>query len=178
MGQRSSRRALADQPLHLYLSTFWFVCFFFFFFKQKTAYEIQGDWSSDVCSSDLLFRLPFILWILSRCIGAFRCGRSTTHSQRPADRVTYLESDGEHPCRQKQKLHYAPPIRTCSWQRHLYWRRLGPRSPHRRSCPSASLTGIVSEGNAFPRTAAMPTSIESSPWAWPNSSSRRHLRIP
>src|SRR5216117_275202 len=29
---------------------------FFFFFKQKTAYEIRkGDWSSDVCSSDLPF---------------------------------------------------------------------------------------------------------------------------
>src|SRR5216110_2017545 len=29
--------------------------FFFFFFKQKTAYEISSrDWSSDVCSSDLL----------------------------------------------------------------------------------------------------------------------------
>ena len=28
----------------------------FFFFKQKTAYEIHsGDWSSDVCSSDLWF---------------------------------------------------------------------------------------------------------------------------
>ena len=28
-----------------------------FFFKQKTAYEIgTGDWSSDVCSSDLLGR--------------------------------------------------------------------------------------------------------------------------
>ena len=28
--------------------------FVFFFFKQKTAYEIgTGDWSSDVCSSDL-----------------------------------------------------------------------------------------------------------------------------
>ena len=27
---------------------------YFFFFKQKTAYEIyQCDWSSDVCSSDL-----------------------------------------------------------------------------------------------------------------------------
>ncbi len=27
----------------------------FFFFKQKTAYEIyQCDWSSDVCSSDLV----------------------------------------------------------------------------------------------------------------------------
>src|SRR3546814_17482655 len=28
----------------------------FFFFKQKTAYEMRiSDWSSDVCSSDLLF---------------------------------------------------------------------------------------------------------------------------
>src|SRR3546814_2115444 len=32
---------------------FFFVCFFFF--KQKTAYEMRiSDWSSDVCSSDLL----------------------------------------------------------------------------------------------------------------------------
>src|SRR5881398_2066004 len=31
-----------------------FFFFFFFFFKQKTAYEmLSGDWSSDVCSSDL-----------------------------------------------------------------------------------------------------------------------------
>src|SRR3546814_3751414 len=30
--------------------------FCFFFFKQKTAYEMRiSDWSSDVCSSDLLF---------------------------------------------------------------------------------------------------------------------------
>src|SRR3546814_17977067 len=29
-------------------------CFYFFFFKQKTAYELRiSDWSSDVCSSDL-----------------------------------------------------------------------------------------------------------------------------
>src|SRR3546814_9531424 len=29
----------------------------FFFFKQKTAYEMRiSDWSSDVCSSDLFFR--------------------------------------------------------------------------------------------------------------------------
>src|SRR3546814_19670387 len=29
-----------------------------FFFKQKTAYEMRiSDWSSDVCSSDLRFRL-------------------------------------------------------------------------------------------------------------------------
>src|SRR3546814_9427562 len=30
----------------------------FFFFKQKTAYEMRiSDWSSDVCSSDLLDEL-------------------------------------------------------------------------------------------------------------------------
>src|SRR3546814_8943971 len=45
---------------------YWFIIFFFisfilllsvcvFFFKQKTAYEMRiSDWSSDVCSSDLL----------------------------------------------------------------------------------------------------------------------------
>src|SRR3546814_3526281 len=36
----------------------WFVFFFvwfFVFFKQKTAYEMRmSDWSSDVCSSDLI----------------------------------------------------------------------------------------------------------------------------
>src|SRR3546814_3502875 len=32
--------------------------FVFFFFKQKTAYEMRiSDWSSDVCSSDLLAHL-------------------------------------------------------------------------------------------------------------------------
>src|SRR3546814_19113263 len=33
---------------------YWFMVFFFFF-KQKTAYELRiSDWSSDVCSSDLI----------------------------------------------------------------------------------------------------------------------------
>ena len=33
-----------------------YVFIVFFFFKQKTAYEIyQCDWSSDVCSSDLVY---------------------------------------------------------------------------------------------------------------------------
>src|SRR3546814_9817962 len=32
---------------------------YFFFFKQKTAYEMRiSDWSSDVCSSDLLRSVP------------------------------------------------------------------------------------------------------------------------
>src|SRR3546814_3384715 len=34
-----------------------FVVCCFFFFKQKTAYEMRiSDWSSDVCSSDLAYR--------------------------------------------------------------------------------------------------------------------------
>src|SRR3546814_7101718 len=33
-------------------------CSVFFFFKQKTAYEMRiSDWSSDVCSSDLELHL-------------------------------------------------------------------------------------------------------------------------
>src|SRR3546814_6308172 len=38
----------------------WYVVivFWFFFFKQKTAYEMRiSDWSSDVCSSDLVAEL-------------------------------------------------------------------------------------------------------------------------
>src|SRR5213596_1633156 len=43
---------------------------FFFFFKQKTAYEIRPcDWSSDVCSSDL---------IATRALRA--CSRNTAHT--------------------------------------------------------------------------------------------------
>src|SRR5213075_3546102 len=39
----------------LLMHSCFFICIFiFFFFKQKTAYEItRRDWSSDVCSSDL-----------------------------------------------------------------------------------------------------------------------------
>src|SRR3546814_3240949 len=38
----------------MYLCNLYFLMIFFFFFKQKTAYEMRiSDWSSDVCSSDL-----------------------------------------------------------------------------------------------------------------------------
>src|SRR3546814_10056689 len=43
----------------LFLLVFYivFICYCFFFFKQKTAYEMRiSDWSSDVCSSDLFER--------------------------------------------------------------------------------------------------------------------------
>src|SRR3546814_8138838 len=41
--------------MFIFLSTF-----LFFFFKQKTAYEMRiSDWSSDVCSSDLRLARPW-----------------------------------------------------------------------------------------------------------------------
>src|SRR3546814_1243868 len=40
--------------IFILLCIFQMCCVVFFFFKQKTAYEIRiSDWSSDVCSSDL-----------------------------------------------------------------------------------------------------------------------------
>src|SRR3546814_7601694 len=50
------------------------VCFFvlFFFFKQKTAYEMRiSDWSSDVCSSDLM---PADVKVTERYVAALQYG--------------------------------------------------------------------------------------------------------
>src|SRR3546814_6133627 len=42
----------------MFSSSLLWLIFSFFFFKQKTAYELRiSDWSSDVCSSDLFDRL-------------------------------------------------------------------------------------------------------------------------
>src|SRR3546814_9873440 len=50
-----------------------FVCVWFFFIKRKTAYELRvSDWSSDVCSSDLV-PLPIVATIpLLRGVGIAR----------------------------------------------------------------------------------------------------------
>src|SRR3546814_2621670 len=46
-------------------SCFYFV---FFFFKQKTAYEMRiSDWSSDVCSSDLCIAILAALALPAGC---------------------------------------------------------------------------------------------------------------
>src|SRR3546814_4661939 len=43
--------------------------FVFFFFKQKTAYEMRiSDWSSDVCSSDLALRRSRQVLDAAQCI--------------------------------------------------------------------------------------------------------------
>src|SRR3546814_6738991 len=60
-------------------------CVLFFFFKQKTAYEMRiSDWSSDVCSSDLQRRR-------ARCIegvpGHLQPWRSNPGSRLPRYRA-------------------------------------------------------------------------------------------
>src|SRR3546814_4137286 len=60
--------------------SFLLVCVFLFFFKQKTAYEMRiSDWSSDVCSSDLVRAVSRVNW--SKVVSG---GVSSTCSARNA----------------------------------------------------------------------------------------------
>src|SRR3546814_10635093 len=54
--------------------------FDFFFFKQKTAYEMRiSDWSSDVCSSDLLLWVT-VMGLAGSAVALFeRALRRDTH---------------------------------------------------------------------------------------------------
>src|SRR3546814_17176153 len=112
----------------------------FFFFKQKTAYELRiSDWSSDVCSSDLLIaraactisgmygtsvvHLPRrVRWHrkLERH-AAFRVGRRV--DVRAADRVPALRAGGGSGLvhiisfARRERLHRYQPIRASASSR-------------------------------------------------------------
>src|SRR3546814_18112281 len=67
----------------------------FFFFKQKTAYEVRiSDWSSDVCSSDL----PLSGLISFRSTGRYRTAGLTGHRNRQSLSVIFA-IDGTAPTR-------------------------------------------------------------------------------
>src|SRR3546814_6944291 len=62
------------------------VCgFYFFFFKQKTAYEMRiSDWSSDVCSSDLDVIIAFEAILRQDPAAAHdACSRAHRHAGDP-----------------------------------------------------------------------------------------------
>src|SRR3546814_14734213 len=72
-------------------------CIYFFFFKQKTAYEMRiSDWSSDVCSSDLA-RLPVVVAVPA----ADQRLRDDLHRRR-------LQSLAVHPRRPRLVLRRVP----------------------------------------------------------------------
>src|SRR3546814_13044404 len=71
-----------------------FFCVVFFFFKQKTSYEMRiSDWSSDVCSSDLDGSVGFLDWQVvrrgcwSQDVGYFLVGALTQDDRREHERA-------------------------------------------------------------------------------------------
>src|SRR3546814_7230582 len=62
----------------------------FFFFKQKTAYEMRiSDWSSDVCSSDLSYcppKKPLQCSSPSTCTGCDRQSARLSRNRRSEER--------------------------------------------------------------------------------------------
>src|SRR5216117_4607990 len=91
---------------------------FFFFFKQKTAYEIRkGDWSSDVCSSDLQRHRRACGLPVRRHAGA----ADGAFEQQAGDRKSVVEGKSVLPCvdlggrriiKKKNKNHHQPPTPT------------------------------------------------------------------
>src|SRR3546814_4542727 len=52
-----------------------------FFFKQKTAYEMRiSDWSSDVCSSDLVVLALLVPWLVGTLVSFIGADLATVHS--------------------------------------------------------------------------------------------------
>src|SRR3546814_431231 len=88
-----------------------FLLFFsvFFFFKQKTAYEMRiSDWSSDVCSSDLLGQPATayghfvrqhdgVTSEISRSRGAFWAGEAASQLDRPEDARRWYQTAAAYP---------------------------------------------------------------------------------
>src|SRR3546814_10873458 len=69
---------------------------FFFFFKQKTAYEMRiSDWSSDVCSSDL----PSLA--CTRAVQQSSIGRKASAAFRPLSPPVF--------CRRSGRVRRPPP---------------------------------------------------------------------
>src|SRR3546814_8411021 len=128
--------------------------FFFFFFKQKTAYEMRiSDWSSDVCSSDLGRRQCLDR---QRRIRARLCRVDPRCRRRPE-----LFRDGDQPCRA-----YGEPACPRGAYEHalprddqtLVWRRSRPPPAdplsrgHRRLSRAARLEEHTSELQSIMRT--------------------------
>src|ERR1051326_8778361 len=91
---------------------------FFFFFKQKTAYEIKEcDWSSDVCSSDLMERIeqgqPFTVLVdYAHTPGAFEKLMGIARPLTDGQLIAVFGSAGERD-REKRPIQGAMAARFC-----------------------------------------------------------------
>src|SRR3546814_3200946 len=84
--------------------------YFFFVFKQKTAYEMRiSDWSSDVCSSDLCDRwchdrAAYSSWLKPGCpprTGTARRLRSSWPPSRETGNFAKMTEIGRASCRER-----------------------------------------------------------------------------
>src|SRR3546814_5305362 len=84
----------------------------FFFFKQKTAYEMRiSDWSSDVCSSDLLRPDPE---------GVIRALRSIGFASVATDGDCDVEQMAGQPLHVVQRRHVHAPLEIDVRAAHLW----------------------------------------------------------
>src|SRR3546814_20341494 len=108
----------------------------FFFFKQKTAYEMRiSDWSSDVCSSDLSAKLKYYsnlccnnMLFDPRFASLLNCwkGRST------AARRAMARRNGERLVAATIDLTAPPTPQARPWWTHLYVQVLAAISSEKR----------------------------------------------
>src|SRR3546814_6005291 len=84
-------------------------CSWFFFFKQKTAYEMRiSDWSSDVCSSDLQVHQQHAG---IEVVGARRQIEVVVpHEEKVARRAQHLVAQGKIPQRSDVVAHHAVAV--------------------------------------------------------------------
>src|SRR3546814_16159938 len=95
----------AVEVFFLACDSYWlFWCVFFFFFKQKTAYEMRiSDWSLDVCSSDLAGRRARLGGAPRRpcAIGGGRTGRLPAGSGAPRSEERRVGKECVSTCRSR-----------------------------------------------------------------------------
>src|SRR3546814_10719853 len=88
--------------LHVVLIVLLVLFCVFFFFKQKTAYEMRiSDWSSGVCSSDLTFSRPWSSSMAgTKCHCTSGVGASGVTFQKPPLSAKHVEI-GRASCRER-----------------------------------------------------------------------------
>ena len=122
--------------------------FFFFFFKQKTAYEVCGrDWSSDVCSSDLN---PLAQTLLAQTKSVFQsAGIRAKVSLREQRRICADTARVKiEPCGSKDDKAAAKMQRQkADRDRIKRGRRLAPKERQRHACHCVNTQHIVAGQN-------------------------------
>src|SRR3546814_16985379 len=120
--------------LGLASSTNFYVYLFVFFFKQKTAYEMRiSDWSSDVCSSDLISTIGMKL-ITGPTRVTWRRSANHPHSNTAATTTKSAATESSYPSAAVRATAFERTTTISSRNTRLHTNRPnGPTSAPRRS---------------------------------------------